>query len=157
MKERSESETEDWHRNLVENESEIEALVKGMRRVAVLGIRTVERRFAPAYYVPEALARGGIDIVPVPVHPPFPEEILGSPVFRTVAAIPGRIDVVDVFRRSEDLPAHLADLLASRPGVVWFQSGIRNDQVAEALARAGIRVVSDRCLMVDHRRYGTGG
>ena len=66
---------------------------------------------------------------------------------------PDELDLVDVFRRSEDIPAHLDDLLAKRPTAVWFQSGIRNDEVAESLAHAGIKVVQDRCLMVEHRRY----
>jgi len=68
--------------------------------------------------------------------------------------IPGEIDLVDVFRRSEDIPAHLEDILAKRPAAVWFQSGIRNDEAAARLASAGIKVVQDRCLMVDHRRFG---
>jgi len=59
---------------------------------------------------------------------------------------------VDVFRRAEDIDAHLEDILAAKPGAVWFQSGIRNDAAAERLARAGIKVVQDRCLMVDYRR-----
>jgi predicted CoA-binding protein len=81
------------------------------------------------------------------------DKILGQPVFRRLIDIPGELDLVDVFRRSEDIQAHLDDLLSKRPNAVWFQSGIRNDEVAEALAHAGIKVVQDRCLMVDHRRY----
>jgi predicted CoA-binding protein len=59
--------------------------------------------------------------------------------------------MVNVFRRPEDIPPHLEDILAARPRSVWFQSGIRNDGAAEQLARAGIQVVQDRCLMVEHR------
>jgi predicted CoA-binding protein len=88
----------------------------------------------------------------VPVYYPDVTAILGQPVYRRVADVPGPIDLVDVFRRSGDIPPHLDDLLAAKPKAVWFQLGIRNDEVAEALARAGIRVVQDRCLMVDHRR-----
>jgi predicted CoA-binding protein len=91
-------------------------------------------------------------VVPFPVYYPDAEEILGQKVFRTVAAVPGEIDLVDVFRRPSDLPQHLDDLLAKKPKAVWFQSGIRNDEVALALAEAGIQVVQDRCLMVEHRR-----
>jgi hypothetical protein len=61
------------------------------------------------------------------------------------------VDVVDVFRRSGDVSAHLPDMLAKKPRSVWLQSGIRDDRTAEALARAGILVVQDRCLMVDYR------
>jgi uncharacterized protein len=71
-----------------------------------------------------------------------------------VRAIPGSIDLVDVFRRASDIPAHLDDILAKRPGAVWFQSGIRNGTVAEQLARAGITIVQDRCLMIDYARLG---
>ncbi len=59
---------------------------------------------------------------------------------------------MDVFRRSKDVPGHVEDLLAKRPRAVWMQLGIRNDEAAEALARAGILVVQDRCLMVDWKR-----
>jgi predicted CoA-binding protein len=65
--------------------------------------------------------------------------------------VPGAIDLVDVFRRSEDIPQHVEDILAKQPKAVWFQSGIRNDAVAETLAQAGIQVVQSRCLMVDYR------
>jgi predicted CoA-binding protein len=64
-------------------------------------------------------------------------------------AIPGPIDLVDVFRRSECVAAHVDDILAKRPAAVWLQSGIRDDESAERLARAGIDVVQDRCLMVE--------
>ena len=61
--------------------------------------------------------------------------------------------MVNVFRRSEDVPPHVDDILAKKPKSVWMQLGIRNDPVAEKLARAGIKVVQNRCIMVDHRQY----
>jgi hypothetical protein len=64
------------------------------------------------------------------------------------------VDLVDVFRRAKDVPPHVDDLLAKRPRAVWLQLGIRSDEAAERLARAGIDVVQDRCLMVDWRRLG---
>jgi predicted CoA-binding protein len=70
--------------------------------------------------------------------------------------VPGDIDLVDVFRRPRDVPGHVEDLLAKRPRAVWLQLGIRNDEAAEALARAGIQVVQDRCLMVEWRRLVRG-
>ena len=78
-------------------------------------------------------------------------EILGFPVVRDLRAVRGRVDIVDVFRKAEDLDDHLEDLLALKPDTVWLQSGIRDDEFAEKLARAGIQVVQDRCLMVEHR------
>jgi predicted CoA-binding protein len=86
------------------------------------------------------------------VYYPQVTEILGRRVYRRLIDIPGEIDVVDVFRRSEHIPLHIEDMLAKRPKAVWFQSGIRNDEAAGTLARAGIKVVQDMCLMVEHRR-----
>ena len=65
--------------------------------------------------------------------------------------IPGEIDLLNVFRRSEDIPKHTSEILSKKPKTVWFQLGIRNDEVAEQLAQAGIKVVQDMCLMVEHR------
>lgn len=144
----------DWKKNIIdEDEAEVEALVKAMRRVAVLGIKTEAQSGQPAFYVPEYLVRAGLEVIPVPVYYPEATTILGHKVYRKVSDVPGDLDCVDVFRRSNDVAQHLDDLLAKKPAAVWLQSGIRNDQVAEALARAGIKVVQDRCLMVDHQHY----
>lgn len=145
--------SETWRENLIEDEARIGALVRGARRIAVLGIKTEAQADQPAFYVAKYLADAGLDVVPVPVYYPEVRQILGRPVYRRVADVPGPIDVVDVFRRGPDVAGHLDDLLAARPKAVWMQSGIRNEPVAEALARAGIQVVQDRCLMVDHRRF----
>ncbi len=142
---------------LFEDEARIGELVRSLRRVAVLGIKTEAQAGQPAFYVPEYLAGAGVEVVPVPVYYPDVTTILGKPVFRRLVDVPGPpVDLVDVFRKPADLPAHLDDLLAARPRAVWLQSGIRNDDVAHALARAGITVVQDRCLMVDHRRFARG-
>ncbi|HEY7860165.1 MAG TPA: CoA-binding protein, partial [Gemmatimonadaceae bacterium] len=98
--------------------------------------------------------RAGYEIIPVPVYYPEMRELFGSPVYRTLAAIPGDVDLVNVFRRSECIPPHVDDILAKHPRAVWFQSGIRNDVVAERLAREGIDVVQDRCLLVELRLIG---
>jgi len=139
--------------NLIEDEAGIQQVVKSSRRIAVLGIKTEEQSGHPAFFVAEYLVRVGVDMVPVPVYYPEVKQILGKPVYRRLVDIPGEIDLVDVFRRPGDLAQHLEDLLAKKPRVVWFQQGIRNDAVAEKLAQAGIQVVQDRCLMLDHRRY----
>lgn len=143
----------DWRENLLEDDDRIRDLVRATRRVAVLGIKTEAQSGQPAFYVPKYLADHGAEIVPVPIYYPDAREILGKPVVRRVADVPGAIDVVDVFRRPSDVPAHLDDLLAKRPRAVWLQAGIRHDATAEALARAGILVVQDRCLMVEWRRH----
>ena len=143
--------------NLLERTDDIRELIAGVRRIAVLGIKTEQQSSQPSYYVPLYLQRAGFDVIPVPVYYPDAMEILGQPVYRRLADIPGTVDLVDVFRRPEDIEAHLDDMLAAKPGAVWLQSGIRHQPVAEALARAGIKVVQDRCLMVEHRALGALG
>ena len=145
---------DDWKKNLVEDDAGLAELLRGTRRVAVLGIKTEAAAGQPAYEVPRFLAGEGVEIVPVPVYYPDATEILGRPVHRKVADVPGPIDVVDVFRRPQDVLGHLDDLLAKRPRAVWLQLGIRNDEAAERLARAGILVVQDRCMKIDWRRLG---
>lgn len=134
------------------SEAELRDLLRSTSRVAVLGIKTEAQSDQAAFYVPSYLASAGVEVVPVPVYYPEVTTILGRPVFRTVAAVPGPVDIVDVFRRPADLMAHLDDLIAARPRAVWLQSGIRHPAFCEALRAAGIDVVQDRCLMVDHRR-----
>lgn len=131
----------------------ITALLERVSSVAVLGIKTADSRSA-AYRVPEYAQRAGLRIIPVPVYYPDVTEILGERVFRSVAATGERVDLVNVFRRAQDIPAHLDDLLEARPHAVWFQTGIRNDPVAERLAEAGIDVVQDHCLMVELAKRG---
>ena len=138
--------------NLIETSEGIAAVLKDVKTVAVLGIKT-EETGAPAYYVPEYLDRHGAEVIPVPVYYPEVTEILGKKVYRKLTDIPGEVDLVDVFRRPSDVEKHVDDILAKKPKVVWLQSGIRNDKVAEKLAAAGIKVVQDRCLMVEWRRY----
>ncbi|WP_373048940.1 CoA-binding protein [Vulgatibacter sp.] len=146
--------SEDWRKNLIEDdEDRIAELLRGASRVAVLGIKTEAQSGQPAFYVAKYLAEAGLEVVPVPVYYPEVTTILGKPVYRKVADVPGAVDIVDIFRRGPDVAGHLDDLLAKKPRAVWMQSGIRNDSVAESLAKAGILVVQDRCLMVDHRRY----
>ena len=143
---------DEWRRNLIEDdEGRIAQLLKSARRVAVLGIKTEAQSGQPAFYVPAALQKMGLSIVPVPVYFPAVQEILGEKVYRKVSEVAGGIDIVDVFRRPADVAQHLPDLLAKRPRAVWLQSGIRDDRTAEALARSGILVVQDRCLMVEYR------
>jgi uncharacterized protein len=141
-----------WQENLIVGAAQIRDLVLQSKRIAVLGIKTEAQASQPAFYVPQYLVSAGFDVVPVPVYYPEVTEILGRKVFRKLTEIPAEIDLVDVFRRPHDIEGHLDDLLAKKPKAVWFQSGIRNDAVAERLARADIKVVQDRCLMVEHRR-----
>lgn len=137
---------------LIEDRAGIETLLGEVRRIAVLGIKTERHAGQPAYYVPEYLQRAGYEVIPVPVYYPEVTEILGQPVYRRVSDIPGGADLVVVFRRPQDVPGHLEDLLKAEPNGVWMQAGIWHDETAQSLAEAGIRVVQDRCIMVEHRR-----
>ncbi|MEX2182411.1 MAG: CoA-binding protein [Gemmatimonadaceae bacterium] len=139
--------------HLLETDEEIAALLDRVATVAVLGIKPAETG-APAYYVPEYAQRAGLRIIPVPVYYPELRELLGEHVVRTVSEIGERVDLVNVFRRPQDIPAHVNDLLTARPRAIWFQSGIRHDAAAETLVAAGIDVVQDRCLLVELQQRG---
>jgi predicted CoA-binding protein len=137
----------------VESDAGIAALLATVHRVAVLGIKPASTG-QPAYYVPEYVQRAGLEVIPVPVYYPDMTSVLGRPVYRRLADIPGRVDLVNVFRRSEDVPLHVDDIIAASPRAVWMQSGIRNDDAAARLLAAGIDVVQDRCLLVELQRLG---
>ena len=141
----------DWKGNILTHEDAIAELIRSTKSIAVLGIKPETHSGQPAFYVPKYMAAAGYDIVPVPVYYPEVTEILGRQVYRKLNDIPFEIDMVNVFRRPTDIPQHTEDILAKRPKSVWFQLGITNYDVAETLAKAGIKVVQDRCLMVEHR------
>jgi predicted CoA-binding protein len=141
----------DWQKNFIETDAGIRELLETTKNIAVLGIKTEAQSGQPAFYVPQYMARAGFEIIPVPVYYPEVTEILGKKVYRRLSEIPEEIDLVNVFRRTEDIPKHTADILAKKPKAVWFQAGIRNDKVAKELAENGIKVVQDLCLMVEHR------
>ena len=143
---------ESWEDNLVTTQEGIAQIWRETKRIAVLGIKTEAQGGQPAFYVPEYLQRAGFEIIPVPVYFPDATHVLGQRVYRKVADVLGEIDMVNVFRRGQDVPPHVDDILAARPKVVWMQSGIRNDEAARRFAEAGIQVVQDRCAMVEHRR-----
>jgi hypothetical protein len=143
--------TDQWAANLVDDDASLRRILREARTVAVLGAKAQPSE--PAHYVPAYLAREGYRVLPV--NPTLAgRRILGQAVVSTLADLPGPVDVIDVFRRPEYLPGHATEVLALawRPAVVWFQLGIRHDGAAERLARAGIRVVQDRCMMPEHRR-----
>lgn len=142
----------DWKENIITSDDGVRAVLSETKTIAVIGIKMEEDR--PAYYVPAYMKERGFKVIPVPVFYPDAMEILGEKVYRSVAEIPEDVDMVNIFRRPSDVPMHLEDILAKKPKSVWMQSGIRNEEVAEALAKAGIKVVQDLCLMVEHRALG---
>jgi len=141
-----------WRDHLIESPAGVRDLLEKTHRIAVLGIKPDPDQ--PAYYVPEYAERAGYEIVPVPVYYKELTEMMGKKVYRRLADIPGDGDMINVFRRPADIPPHVDDIIAKKPKSVWFQLGIRNDAAAEKLARAGIDVVQDHCLLVELRRIG---
>ena len=139
------------HANILETDAEIRELLKAVKTIAVLGIKTEAQGGQPAFYVPKYMQNAGYKIIPVPVYYPEATEILGEKVYRKLFDIPEEIDLVNVFRRPQDIPPHVEDILAAKPKAVWFQQGIRHDSAAQTLAEHGIKVVQDLCLMVEHR------
>lgn len=141
----------DWQKNILTTDSQIGDLLRDTKRIAVLGIKPESRSSQPAFYVPKYMQQAGFEIIPVPVYYPEVTEILGQKVYRDLRDVPGEIDMVNVFRRDVDIPKHVDEIIEAKPKSVWIQLGIRNDAAAEQFAKAGIKVVQDLCLMVEHR------
>jgi len=144
------------HPLVLESEADIEAVVRAMRTVAVVGMKDGAEPSQPAFTVPRSLQARGVRVVPV--NPKIAGAVvLGEPAYATLASVPSPFDLVCVFRRPEHVPAVADDVLAlppeRRPAVVWMQSGIEHEEAAEKLAAAGIRVVMDRCLAVEAARF----
>ena len=128
-------------------DDELRRLLERVRRIAVVGLSP--KPYRDSHHVARYLRERGYRIVPVY---PREAEILGQRVFRRVQDIPGTVDLVDVFRRSEELPAVIDDALAARAGALWLQLGCIDEPGARRAQAAGATVVMDRCLMVDHAR-----
>ena len=142
----------DWKSNVIEDTKSILDVIRDTKTIAVLGMKPDSHADQPAHYVPAHMAAAGYEVIPVPVYYPDVTQILGRRVFRKLTDISGPIDMVNVFRRPKDIPQHVEEILAVKPKSVWFQLGIRNDEAARRLAEAGIKVVQDRCLMVEEGR-----
>lgn len=137
------------------NDDRIRTILTSSPTIAVLGVHTEPEK--AAFYVPEYLHDEGYKIIGV--NPRFTgRELFGEQVRATLAEIQQPVDIVDVFRKAEDIPGHVEDILAMkpRPKVVWFQLGIKNDDAAKILEAAGIVVVQNRCTLADHQRLGLG-
>lgn len=142
----------DWKTNLINDADGIRQMLAETKTIAVLGIKPETHADQAAHYVAAHMAGAGYDVIPVPTYYPDVTEILGQKVFRKLVDVGRPIDMVNVFRKPSDIPAHVDDILAAKPKFVWFQLGIRNDEAAQRLAEAGIKVVQDRCLMVEQGR-----
>lgn len=117
-------------------------------RVAVVGCSSTPGK--PAHDIPAYLDRQGYDVVPVN---PFADEILGKQAYDSLADVPGEIDIVDVFRPSEEV-SDIVDAVLEREDVkvVWLQLGIHDDEAVARAENAGKRVVQDRCMKPQHQR-----
>jgi predicted CoA-binding protein len=141
----------DWKENILTTDAQVAELLRETKRIAVLGIKPEDHAGQPAFYVPRYMQQVGCEIVPVPVYYPEVTEILGEKVYRRLSEIQGEIDMINIFRRSKDVFQHVEGIIARKPKSVWLQLGIRDDDAAERFAKAGIKVVQDLCLMVEHR------
>lgn len=141
----------EWRENLIEDATKAQEALLSCHRLAILGIKTEQQEGQPAFYVADYLDKAGYEVVPVPVYYPDCKIILGKPVCRQLSEV-GHVDMVVVFRRPQDIPAHVDDIISIKPKYVWFQLGIRNEEAAEKLAKAGIGVIQDKCTLVEHRR-----
>ena len=140
-----------WQDNILTSDDKIAQLLRETKRIAVLGIKPESHSSQPAFYVAKYMQNAGFEIVPVPVYYPDVTEILGEEVYRDLRDVPGEVDMVNVFRRDVDIPKHVEEIIEAKPKSVWVQLGIRNDAAAEEFAKAGIKVVQNLCLMVEHR------
>ena len=117
-------------------------------RIAVVGCSATPGK--AAHDVPRYLHNQGYDIIPVN---PFADEIFGKEVYDSLADVPGEIEIVDVFRPSEEV-SDIVDAALAREdcGVIWLQLGIHDDEAVERAENAGRRVVEDRCMKPEHQR-----
>ena len=142
----------DWESNVIEDTKSIQEVIRQTKTIAVLGIKPESHADQPAHYVPAHMAAAGYEVIPVPVYYPDVTVILGKKVYRKLTDIGRPIDMVNVFRRPNDIPQHVDEIIAAKPKSVWFQLGIRHQEAARRFAEAGIKVIQDRCLMVEEGR-----
>ena len=129
-------------------QDDISEILENTRRVAVIGMREQGAAGRVTAYMLDA----GFDIVPVN---PQTGDVFGIPTAGSLGEVQGSLDMVQLFRRSEDVPTHVEEIIKVHPRYVWMQSGIRNEEAAARMREAGITVIQDRCLMTDHRRRAT--
>ena len=120
-----------------------------LKNIAVVGVSKNEEK--PSHQVPKYLIEHGYNVIPVN---PTVTEVLGRKAYPSVADIREKVDIVDVFRKSEDIPAVVDDILKKKDGikVLWMQLGIHNEYAERKAKQNGIAVVYDRCMMEEHKR-----
>lgn len=128
-------------------DEEIRTILETIHTIAVVGYSTSFEK--AAYYVPEYLATQGYRVIPVN---PTVKEINGEKSYPDLLAIPEKVEVVQIFRRAEDVPPIVEQAIQIRARVVWMQEGIVNEPAAQTAGAAGLKVVMDKCMMKMHRR-----
>ena len=120
-----------------------------LKNIAVVGLSKNEEK--PSHQVPKYLIEHGYNVIPVN---PTVTEVLGRKAYPSIAAIQERVDIVDVFRKSEDTPAVVDDVLKNKDGikVIWMQIGIYNEDAEKKAKQNGIDVIYNRCIMEEHKR-----
>jgi uncharacterized protein len=126
---------------------EISDILRKYKTVAMIGMSKNPEK--DAYRIPKYLMENGYRVIPVN---PSADEILGQKSYKRLVDVPGDIDIVDVFRPSEDVPNYVSDVIQKKPKVFWEQLGIHNPEAEEKIASAGIKVVYDRCMFQEHRK-----
>jgi len=127
------------------------AILREAKTVALVGVSPNPLR--SSNFVATYLARTPYTVWPVNPHA---DEILGLKSYPSLADLPGVPDIVDVFRKESELPQVVKEAIAVGAKVVWFQLGLRNDEAAEMAREAGLQVVQDRCLKIEHARFAGG-
>ena len=130
----------------------IPELLKSSKTIAVVGLSN--KRFRPSHGVAEYMQRNGYRIIPVN---PFEQAVLGEKCYPDLESVPERVDIVDIFRRAEFVPAIVEAAIRIGARAVWMQEGVVHEDAAERAATAGLVVVMDRCLLKEHRRIAFGG
>lgn len=125
----------------------IAELLGRARTIAVVGLSG--KRYRPSYGVAEYLQRAGYRVIPVN---PQETEVLGERCYPDLESIPERVDIVDIFRRPEFVPAIVESAIGIHAQAVWMQEGIIHEEAAARAREAGLEVVMDRCILKEHRR-----
>lgn len=131
---------------------EIAELLRSSRTIAVVGLSS--KRWRPSYGVSEYMQRQGYRIIPVNPHE---TEVLGEKAYPDLDSVPDKIDIVDIFRRSEFVPPIVEAAIRRGARAVWMQEGVVHEEAARRASEAGLIVVMDRCILKEHRKLSSGG
>jgi hypothetical protein len=132
---------------MAESADAIAEILKKYKTIAVVGLSSNPMR--PSYGVTEYMQSDGYKIIPVN---PYEREVLGEKSYARLEDVPERIEIVDIFRRAEEVAGVVESAIRIGAKVVWMQSGIENEEAAEKARAAGLVVVEDACILVEHRK-----